>query len=314
MKELVGLVGSNKITTFAYSHQSNGIVERSNKELCRWMEHMLHNGRQPFENWEKALPFAVRIHNSSPIATIRYSPAELLYGDSIVLDKNILLPRANRPADETLSNWSKDRRALQDAMIAQAVKVQRAAQEKRASSPDKQFTAFRNGEHVLIAYPDSAVWKRRQPHKLAMAFKGPYKVLSHEGMVYTLQNLVTNQRVKKLVFHLRPYKYDATRVDPKDMALKDHVGEYYVEQIVSHTGSWKRPTGLRFVVKWVGYPIPEGDQLWKDLRNVKQMHDYMRRIGQGAYIPEMEESDLESDDDSVDNTEHQEEVFDKIVS
>jgi hypothetical protein len=307
MKELVGLVGSNKITTFAYSHQSNGIVERSNKELCRWMEHMLHNGRQPFENWEKALPFAVRIHNSSPIATIRYSPAELLYGDSIVLDKNILLPRANRPADETLSNWSKDRRALQDAMIAQAVKVQRAAQEKRASSPDKQFTAFRNGEHVLIAYPDSAVWKRRQPHKLAMAFKGPYKVLSHEGMVYTLQNLVTNQRVKKLVFHLRPYKYDATRVDPKDMALKDHVGEYYVEQIVSHTGSWKRPTGLRFVVKWVGYPIPEGDQLWKDLRNVKQMHDYMRRIGQGAYIPEMEESDLESDDDSVDNTEHQEE-------
>ena len=298
MDELMKMVGSNKVTTFAYNHQANGIVERGNKELCRWMEHMLYNQRIPLDNWEKAVPFAVRIHNASPVATIQYSPAELLYGSSLNLDKNVLLPRENRNEKELLSSWSKNRCALQDAMIKRAQEVQADSQAKRATPHPQQTTVFRNGDYVLVAYPESSVWKRKAPHKLAMSFKGPYKVLSHEGTVYTLQNMVTNQRTRKLLFHLRPYQYDKNRVDPAEMAYKDHQGEFYVEEVTSHTGDFKRLTSLRFVVKWIGYPIPEDGQLWKDLRNVKQCHDYLRKIGKEKYIPVMEEDSDTEDEES----------------
>ena len=298
MNELTELVGSTKVTTFAYSHQANGLVERGNKELCRWMEHMLYNKRMDKAKWEVALPFAVRIHNASPVDTIKYSPAELLYGSSLMLDKNVLLPKANAPP-ATLSSWGKDRRAMQDQMISEAQKQQAGKQQARATSSDEQHTTYRNGDYVLLAYPESGVWKRKQPCKLAMVLRGPYEVISHEGTVYTLRNLVTNQRIQKMVFHLRPYHYDATRTNPNDMALKDHQGDYYVEEVISHTGSWKRKASLRFVVKWVGYDEPDADQKWNDLKHVEQLHDYMRAHGQEHHIPVMEDSDEEALDEDI---------------
>jgi hypothetical protein len=297
INELVEQVGATKVTTFAYSHQSNGIVERSNKELTRWMEHMIYNKRMDKTQWEVALPFAVRIHNATAIETIKYSPAELLYGSSLMLDKNILVPKANALSSTTLSQWGKDRRALQDFMIHEAQERQQKKQRKRADEPDLEYTTYRNGSYVLLAYPESSVWKRRQPSKLAMVLRGPYEVITHEGTTYTLRDLVTNQRVKKMVFHLRPYHYDPTRINPAEMALKDHVGEYEVESIISHTGKWTNKSSLRFVVKWVGYDEPEDDQRWGDLKHVEQLHDYMRRQGQGHHIPIMEESDEEDSND-----------------
>jgi hypothetical protein len=297
INELVEQVGATKVTTFAYSHQSNGIVERSNKELTRWMEHMIYNKRMDKTQWEVALPFAVRIHNATAIETIKYSPAELLYGSSLMLDKNILVPKANALSSTTLSQWGKDRRALQDFMIHEAQEHQQKKQRKRADEPDLEYTTYRNGSYVLLAYPESSVWKRRQPSKLAMVLRGPYEVITHEGTTYTLRDLVTNQRVKKMVFHLRPYHYDPTRINPAEMALKDHVGEYEVESIISHTGKWTNKSSLRFVVKWVGYDEPEDDQRWGDLKHVEQLHDYMRRQGQGHHIPIMEESDEEDSND-----------------
>lgn len=301
MDELTKLVGATKVTTFAYSHQSNGIVERANKEIVRWIEQMVYNKRLPHSEWEKALPFAVRIHNASPIASIKYAPADLLFGTCNFLDKNILVPKGNAEDATTLSSWGKDRRAMQDFMIEQAQKVQCTAHAKRSDKPNKEYTVFRNGEYVLLAYPESSVWKRRSPTKLAMTFRGPYKVLSHEGTTYTLLDLVTNQKIQKLVFHLRPYHYDAKRVDPAEMALKDHQGEFYVEEVLSHTGNWKKKSSLRFVVKWCNYDEPEGDQLWADLKHNKSLHAYMRKIQQQAHIPSMEDdSDSDdSDDDTV---------------
>lgn len=121
--------GSTKVATFAYSHQANRLVERNNKdkELCRWMECMLYNKRMDKANWEVALPFAVRIHNASPIGTIKYSP-----GSSLMLDKKILLPKENASSSAMLS-WGKDRRALQDYMIKEAQEQQKRKQVIRSN-------------------------------------------------------------------------------------------------------------------------------------------------------------------------------------
>lgn len=88
---------------------------------------MLYNKRMDKANWEVALPFAVRIHNASPIGTIKYSP-----GSSLMLDKKILLPKENASSSAMLS-WGKDRRALQDYMIKEAQEQQKRKQVIRSN-------------------------------------------------------------------------------------------------------------------------------------------------------------------------------------
>jgi hypothetical protein len=210
------------------------------------------------------------------VDTIKYSPAELLFGDSVVLDKNILIPKANQRKDIELSTFMKDRRQLQDQMILEAQRTQKSRAAQRADPEEKAITTFKNGQMVLLAYPESAVWKRKRPTKLGMVFRGPYKVLSHEGVEYTLEDLVTHERLKKLVFQLRPYHYDARFVDPQQMALKDRIEEFHVERIVSHSGSWKKIRDMEFVVKWTGYDEPEGGQKWADLKYNRTFRQYLR--------------------------------------
>jgi hypothetical protein len=298
MDEVLEVIDAKHTMTLAYNHQENAIVERSNAELVKWITDMIYNRRLQKTAWTKALPFAVRIHNASPVDTIKYSPAELLFGDSVVLDKNILIPKANQRKDIELSTFMKDRRQLQDQMILEAQRTQKSRAAQRADPEEKAITTFKNGQMVLLAYPESAVWKRKRPTKLGMVFRGPYKVLSHEGVEYTLEDLVTHERLKKLVFQLRPYHYDARFVDPQQMALKDRIEEFHVERIVSHSGSWKKIRDMEFVVKWTGYDEPEGGQKWADLKYNRTFRQYLRDQQQQRHIPvaEDESSDSETDE------------------
>jgi hypothetical protein len=305
MDEVLEIIDAKHTMTLAYNHQENAIVERSNAELVKWINDMVYNKRLEKTAWTKALPFAVRIHNASPVDTIKYSPAELLFGDSVVLDKNILLPRENQRKDRELSSFMKDRRQLQDQMILEAQRTQKNRAAHRADSEDKIITTFKNGQMVLLAYPESAVWKRKRPTKLGMVFRGPYKILSHEGVEYTLEDLVTHERLKKLVFQLRPYHYDARFVDPQQMAMKDHTAEFHVERIVSHSGSWRKIRDMDFVVKWKDYDDPEDGQKWVDLKYNQTFRQYLRDHGQHRHIPA---ADDESSDSELDEVEAAEEL------
>jgi hypothetical protein len=315
---ILKLSGSRKITTVAYSHEENGIVERANQEIGKWIGDMIYDHRESLNAWEEALPFATRIHNASPISTILHSPAQLVFGSNAVLDKNILLPRKNRtPLEDDAHTYLKDRVALQDLMIKRAQNRSKTLHQSHKQKSPTEITTYKHGDFVLLAYPESSVWKRRRPHKLGMMYTGPYKVIKKgKDNTYLLENLVTKERKEKLVFHLRPYHFDPTRTNPQDMAMKDHQGEFYVERIVGHTGKFTKPSGLRFSVKWLLYPEIEHGQLWKDLKNVDKMAEYLTEIGKEQYIPPKDDSD----DDSTADIEyeraaeqHQEEFDDFIA-
>ena len=89
--ELVKIVGAEHITTTPYSSEENSIVERSNKEVIRHLRAMLFD-RNNIKEWRRYLPFAQRICNAEVVSSIGESPARIVFGGAIDLDRDIFKP------------------------------------------------------------------------------------------------------------------------------------------------------------------------------------------------------------------------------
>jgi hypothetical protein len=96
---------------------------------------------------------------------------------------------------------------------------------------------------------------------------------------------VTKKGEKKIIFLLRPFIYDPARTDPHKIALQDYQDEYFVEEILSHTGDWKRKSHMKFTVKWVGFDDVTPEQTWSDLRLNEKFHEYLTKNNRSYLIP-----------------------------
>jgi hypothetical protein len=74
---LMQLAGSAHHPSIPYRPQSNGHVERVNKEVIRFLRYLVNN-RRVEDDWESVLPISQRIISSCKSASIGLSPAELL--------------------------------------------------------------------------------------------------------------------------------------------------------------------------------------------------------------------------------------------
>ena len=88
LRHLFELWGVQHIKTIPYSHEENGIVERANKEVMRHLRNIMFNVKI-LEKWDEFLPYAERIINATKHSEIGFSPVELLYGNSIDLNRHM---------------------------------------------------------------------------------------------------------------------------------------------------------------------------------------------------------------------------------
>ena len=84
--ELVRLIGTEHIRTLAYSKEENAIVERANKETLRHLRAMVFSVGTNVD-WSLRLPLIARIMNATVHETIGITPASLLYGNMLNLDR-----------------------------------------------------------------------------------------------------------------------------------------------------------------------------------------------------------------------------------
>lgn len=91
IKEFKELMGFEHTFTIAYSKEENGLGERVNKEIRRHLKNILFD-RKWRNQWSDCTPLVQRIINASPHSSIGVSPAQLLFGDAIELDRGIFLP------------------------------------------------------------------------------------------------------------------------------------------------------------------------------------------------------------------------------
>ena len=92
--ELLKLVGVEHELTLAYSKEESAIVERANKEVMRHLKAILLD-KNIVNDWSISLPLVQRIMNASVHSSIGVSPAQLLFGNAVTLDRGIFLPHAS---------------------------------------------------------------------------------------------------------------------------------------------------------------------------------------------------------------------------
>jgi transposase InsO family protein len=253
-------VGTQHNLTLAYSSEENAIVERCNKEVNRQIRAFTFD-KATTDDYQEILPFVQRILNSSVNERMKVSPAQLLFGNALDLDRGIFLPSD----EENLTR------------IARELLIQTDA-EHNASVADI-LTQFDIGSYVLAA-------PRTTPAtRMHTQWTGPYKGIAVQKGQYKLLDLITNKHKMCHVTQLKQFYYDTDKVNPVDIARRDHL-EYVIEDILGFEGNIKCVSTLRFHVKWLRYD--ESYNLWerwKNLMDTEQLHKYLISVNIRHLIP-----------------------------
>lgn len=288
--EFLKMIGTEHVRTLAYSKEENAIVERIQKEALRHLRAMVFD-ENISHRWATCLPYIERIINSSKESSIGTTPAALLYGNAIDLDRGILLPwdEESPLGNKPLSKWAEQHLGAQHAVLKVAQKNQINKDIQHQLKGDTQQTEFAEGSYVLVEYPASNL-KKGPPNKLNTYLRGPLRVEGHRGATYKLRNLVTNKLESTHVTQLRNFHFDEHNINPTDVANRDAFATV-VEKIISHTPVKSNYSGTKrsefeFRVRWLNLDEDNDRYLpYKELRNNPRLHEYLNDNQMKAFIP-----------------------------
>jgi hypothetical protein len=275
-------IGTEHVLTMAYSKQENSIVERANKETERHLRAIVFDKKIKYK-WSSVLPLVQRIFNSNVIETIGVSPAQILFGNAINLDRGFFIPHLIPEQSQVrLSNWLAD-------MLQSQAEVIKVAQETQAKHDYDHFarynpkrTEFDINSYVLVKYESN---DHKPPDKLSALYRGPYKVVNYTNNIYTTQNLVTSKLEDFHITNLRPFLFDDNEVDPREIA-NQVLGLVDVEEIIKHKGNKHRRRQMTFLVRWKGFHAKHDQWLpWKDVKDLEVLHEYLRTKKLKVLIP-----------------------------
>ena len=275
IKELIKLVGSQSKIATAYSKEENPIVERANKEVMRHLRNIIFD-ENVITTWSKYIPLVRRIINSSVHASTGFTPASLMFGNSIDIDKGFLFRNEHESNSEvTYSDWSQSMLSFQATLldIARQNLTERDEIHMRTYPTDR--SDFEIGSYVLVEHRQNPL--RRGPRSKLLPFlKGPMRVIAKIDNTYTLQDIVNMRQYDYHVKNLRSFDFDPSTQNPLTYSLKDDGTMYQVEQISKHKGNLKKgKSNLRFLVHWVGYDDKTWEP-WSHVRRNVKLHDYLR--------------------------------------
>ena len=216
IKEFYALVGTEQVFAMRYSKQENAIVERSIKEIQRHLRAILYHKNIHYE-WSLYLPFVQRIFNADEKDALGVSPAQLLFGNAIQLDKGILIPYKEEETEEKqLSEWTSKMISRQEKTLIIARETQSQKDDIHMKSKSGDITEFPDNSYVLVEYFTGP------PSKLHPILKGPLRVVNHNGSVYSLQSLIDDKIEDYHISKLRPYRYNPNfNETPASVANRD---------------------------------------------------------------------------------------------
>jgi hypothetical protein len=216
--------------------------------------------------------------NSSVSASTGVTPASIIFGNSVDLDKG-LLPEAAKRATE-----HEEGKPLNEYLFkllktqAQIIALAQATQYKvnhehmhRKNNLGNQVTGYDINDYVIYEHPTSLLTGDSRPDKLAMHYRGPYRITEIDGSRISIQNLVNTQITIAHISQLRPFIYDPIYINPVEVA-RNAGEEFEVESIVQIRGKRNRHkrflrTDLEAQVHWLGYSDPY--DTWEPYSEVK---------------------------------------------
>ena len=306
VRELCDVMKVDHKLAHAYSKEENSIVERVNKEVARFLRQMVFSEKVA-NRWSMYLPMCQRILNTQVHSSIGVTPAELLFGGVVDLDRNLLF-EADKYTDATKASLSESMTSMlatQAHLMRVAYKQQEATDrchfekasqiglKSRELGKQVPIMDFAINSFVLVQYENEG---HRPPSKLHTQLRGPLqvkeRVWNEEKQQFTdfflLLNLVNNKLEQFHIKNMRPFLYDEAVTNPVEVALAD-THAWIVDKILDHRGtlSLKAPKfRLSFLVRWKGF----GDEAntwepWNGLRSNKALHDYLIHLDKKSMIP-----------------------------
>ena len=277
--EFTKLIGTEHNRILPYSSEENSIVERINKEVNRHVTAYTFE-RATTDNYAEILPFVQRILNTTVNVRTGMTPAQLVYGNAIDLDANILLPRDEidlNPLTATTSTF--DMLRIQDELMKITARLLKESDDLHNAQQSDDITEFPPDSFVLAT-------QRTTPEtRIHTLWRGPFRVVSNYFAEYTLLDLVTDKHVKYHMTQLKPFHFDPMRTDPIDIARRDYL-EFFVEEILDMTGNISQYGTLKFHVKWLNYPQECNTwEPWKHLRKTEKLHRFLIRKNLKHLIP-----------------------------
>jgi transposase InsO family protein len=286
LQELATLMGTEQLITTPYSKEENGIVERTNKEVLRFLQQIVLV-RYMQDRWVDYLPLVQRILNASVHKAIGTTPASLVFGNQIQLDRNIIVPfDHNTNPSRKLSDYVKDMMRAQAHLLHMALQIQEEQNFRHITSRDDRPTEFEPNSYVLVQYPITRMG-RKQPTKLHTPWRGPLRVISHIGPKYTLQNLVTGKNEDMHISCLKTFVYDPTNVNPYEIALQDS-GDRLLQTVLNHRGHTRRVHTLEFLVRYYSDNPNNIVEQWEPYHKIVNnvvLHQYLQLHGMKNLIP-----------------------------
>ena len=283
---LYRITGIEKLKSTPYSHEENGIAERAIKTTQEHLRAFLFD-REVRENWSDILPLIQRIMNASRHQAIGCSPAQIIFGNSIDLDRHIV--HAPSPmAEIELLPWHQNLVKMQEKLITQVQELLQAVADKHCENNPKEEekVKFPNGSFVVLLY--LAKENHRPPTKLDTPLRGPFRVVGMEDDRVQIQDILDlDGAVRNVhVTACRAFNFDSDRVIPLDIARRDN-NEFYIERIVSHEDRTPKRSATKpkkdclfFTVKWVGQDDSNNTvETWKNLRDTQQLWQYLYNQG-----------------------------------
>jgi hypothetical protein len=231
--------------------------------------------KQPELQWTDLLPLAQRILNASTHSAIGTSPARLIFGDHLDLDRCVLSGSPRSVADRPIPEYIDQLSATQSAMMEAANDNQIAVQQKIIAKAERA----NEGKPIKLLHPGDLVLVKPLsdfPHdKLAPSQLGPlYVVELLDGGLVRLRNphLNTLSVVSEFQCELFNESLISTVEGLKAVAETDGF-EFAVDGILAHglltdddavdpsplpPGHVRRTSAKNyaFLIKWTGYETP----------------------------------------------------------
>jgi transposase InsO family protein len=279
IEQFLQLTGVGHNLTLAYSSQENAKVERVNKEVNRHLRAFVYKTCS-IQDYERGIPFVQRIINSAPNHTTGITPAQLLFGNMIDLDRSIILPYPERPDNKKpTQQLVAQMLATQDRLSRMTRELQQKEDQIHMNSNSEPITEFEIGSFVLV--------QRREglPSRLHTLWLGPMKILDNEKSEYRLLNLITMKEKIYHAQHMKKFIFNPLNVDPADVARRDYL-EFFIEKILEHRGNLKRLTTMEFLVQWTTYDASHNTwEPYSNLRKAEPLHNYLRAKNLISLIP-----------------------------
>ena len=282
MEELHKIYQNEHKFTNPYSHEENGIIERANKEILRHLRAIIYDTRI-VDKWSNYLPLVQRIMNSQVHESIGVSPASILFGNSLTLDRGILFPYQPNESVK-LSEWTSNLLEAQEIIISTAIATQNKTDMFHIAkhSGKGPITEFPINSYVLVKYEND---QHRPPTKFHTKLRGPLRVVNKMGAIYTCENLVTNKLEDFHIKLLTPFLYDPAITSPNEVAYRDNQ-HFIVTEILAHRFNKRgdnKSSDLTFLTKW-----GDDTQSWEpfhNLRSNRELHKYLKAHKLQRYIP-----------------------------